>query len=249
MARVKKSTTQTPTNGRSEIRPTRAADYRGAVDTDVYVPDLGTRTEAAPLPRLRVRPPWLFAWSLSGWMVMAGRLIPALRTVRLSPGINKVARGRDGRTNLAECRAHLEARGWRFLAPELGPDGSYLRRVACDPTGTGNRAHTYISAWETAHAGSDRCTVDEDGYAAWCASLVEQGVIPPCPVVVARGLEEKAASRVARMEGEVAAGKHSLRKRLEMARAELQVISDYIEAQHEAAPAVESEVASVEVSL
>ncbi len=238
---------ESPSNPGAAIPRARSHAFSEQVGGEVSVPNLATTTEKAPLPRLQVRPQFVYAWSITQWMVMHGQLIPSLQQVRLQPGVRRVRKIGD-RIDVSDLRSHMESRGWRLIPHDLGPGGSYMRRHKTDPTGQGRYERvTYLTAWEQPYAGSDRVTSDEQGYAEWCAGLVDSGVVPTCPIVIARNLEERTRSRLSRMEEKYNRGAESLKPNIDALKAELQVITDYLdEAEAQAVP-VDGAVDSIDL--
>lgn len=250
MARIPKAKPTAPNAmGHAEIQQAPTSDYRGSAESEEAIPDLATRTEAAPMPAVPVWPEFIYAWHINCWLIMDGRLVPSLRAIPLTAGVSNVRRLRDGRIDIGDMRSHLEKRGWRLIPHNMGPGGrSYMRRTETDPSGQGrNRKYTYHPVWAQAHAGSDRMSVDEAGYAAWCESLVDANIIPPCPLIVARGLEEKAFSRLARLQAAVANGAKTKQTQVDAAARELDVIRAHIDSITHVAPAIPSEPADIEV--
>ena len=60
---------------RAEVQEVTAANYRGASPSQAVMPDLATRTEAAPLPSVQPRHQFILGWNLACWMVMDGKLL------------------------------------------------------------------------------------------------------------------------------------------------------------------------------
>lgn len=230
----------------SPISTTDARAYMAGATADAVVPDFTTATETAPLPRVQPREQFVLAWNIANWTIFGGRLVPSLRQIRLQPGVSRVSKGADGRINISEAKAHFEARGWRLIPHHKGPGGSYMRRTEVDPDGAGRtRRPHYHTAWERFYPGSDRVQSDERGYATWIAGLIAQGDIPACPVVTARGLEERARKKLEGLELRFAKGAETLKPQIDSLRAELAVIVSYIESAEAGLAPVGSEMVEV----
>jgi hypothetical protein len=231
----------------SPIPQADARVYQGGSNSAVVVPDLAQTTERAPLPKVIPKPAFVLAWHIRQWIVMAGKLIPALRSIPLQEGLSRVSRaGRGAPINIADMRAHQESRGWRLLPHNLGPGGSYMRKTQVDPDGMGRvRGEHHHTAWQQYYPGTDRCRTDEAGYAAWCRKLVDDGRIPDCPEVVALGMAERLTVQLRVREQQLAKGAESLRPMIEVMRADLRVLNEHIDRCAELASPVDSEMVDV----
>lgn len=209
--------------------PAVQVNHGGAVSSAAVLPEFGTVVDTAPLPTVDARGPFVLLWNIKAWHVMAGLLVPALRNLRLTPGVANVALGRDGRWQLGRARSEWERKGDRLIPPERGPQGSYMRTADVDPGGEGRRrVKHYHTAWETLYSGSPRSVVNEQAYAEWCASLVEDGTIPPCPLPIARALYERTIEKLSAVEQKVTAGAASLASQVTALRKEAEVIAAHI---------------------
>lgn len=154
------------------------------------VPDISTIDHGHHLPRLRVQPMFLLIFSPSRWCLIDGRVVPQLSQIPVVAGTNGIEQGPGGKFKFARLLSRLETEG-RILIPHAkGPGGSYVREVQTR-TEAGETVPTHISAFATAHAGDNRCTVDSKAYADWLESLIADKVIPgPAPHRVRRMLRE-----------------------------------------------------------
>jgi len=148
--------------------------------SSAYVPEVATTDHGHAYPRLPQSPPFLLVADSQRWHVMGGRVVPALHQQALAPGVDLVTADGRGRWQLARLRARIEEQGRTIVPVEAAPDGvSYIQRV---DTKVGSEVRdTYITVWETAHAGDTRTSTDIDAYSTWCAGLVDDGYIAPCP--------------------------------------------------------------------
>lgn len=229
MARPTKTVqTQPDTQPMPEQVQRAPIEFGGARPSESVIPDFTTVTEAAPLPRVDARPEFVLLWNVTVWQVMAGRLVPALRQMRLISGVSNVKVG-GGRVSIDMARANWESRGWRMIPHSEGPGGSYMRVSDVDPSGQGRtRRKHYHTAWETLYSGSDRVVTDEPAYAAWCAGLVARGIIPPCPLPQAAGLRERMVGKIAALQERRGRGATALTPQIEAMEADLRVVEDYL---------------------
>ena len=163
--------------------------------------DFATTDKGTILPFLDVRPEFVLLYNQRRWMVMHGKLVPSLHVMPLEAGVNGILRDRKGRVRFAKARARLEEAGRILIPYEWGPDGeSYMQVIETRPNGGSNVAKTYISIWETGAPGDNEVYTDDEAYAAWAASLVTSGKVPPCPPQLARRMLEKTQQKLAREE-------------------------------------------------
>ena len=221
-----------------------AAQFRATAASESVLPELTTNTEAAPLPRMEPKPPFVLMWHVSQWIVMRGELVPALAPRRLQPGVSRIYMQGD-RLNISDFKVHTESKGWRMIPYSWAPDGrSYMRVTEVDPTGSGRSVRRrHHSQWETLYAGTDRVGRDEEGYVAWLRHLVDSKRIPECPIVIAYGMRERALVHMERLQRQVAQGITSNKENLARAQVTLEVLERYIaKAEAEAPPVASSEV-------
>lgn len=151
----------------------------------VYIPD-EVSTVRGGYPTVDEKPQFRYAHSPERWRVLAGRVVPALSKIPLTPGSQRVSRGADGKWQTDLQRVTLERMGLVLIPFKAGPGGSYLRQIEAKNSKASAPYKTYISAWETASIGSAELEVDEEALASWLTSLVDDGVIdPPSPQVLA----------------------------------------------------------------
>lgn len=135
------------------------------------------------LPRLPATPPRLLMWHPERWTVMQGKVIPLMGSIKLQAGINRMRQGGDGRFQKLETEATAEESGWRVIATDVdGPGTSYIQQVA---------PGVFLSRWERAFPGSSHTEVDEAGYAGWCRSLIDRGIVARAAPYVLEMLRSK----------------------------------------------------------
>jgi len=196
----------------------QARKLPGAVAMTVKTPPLLVSTDRPPMPALPVRRQFLLAWNRNVWMVMAGMIVSALHTVRLEGGVDGCRVTRKGAIDIGSLKSNLERNGWNIIPTSAGPGGSYIREVETDPTGQARKPRrTYISAWETAFAGSRKTRTDTKGYAKWLRGLVKSGMIPDCPAIVAEREAKRARDRAIKLQSFVQSGKTAAAPALETA--------------------------------
>ena len=103
---------------------------------------------------------------------MDGRVVPRLAKLILLSGIAQVEQRRDGSYMIRQALAAKAERGWMQIR-DCKVD-EYLREI------DGMPGH-YLSRWETAHAGTDRITVDTSGYVDWLRGKIDAGQIDRPP--------------------------------------------------------------------
>lgn len=154
----------------------------------------GRAPDTAPMvaARLRLDPShqFVFLFSPLVWDVRGGRLLPSLREFRLEPGVAGVEelKGRfDG--DATRALAELAKNGWKLVprgpVRAFGADApDYCLRY------DGHRGPVHLDAWRRPVQIGSRVELehDVDGFNDWLASLVEGGLIPPCPETVKRAL-------------------------------------------------------------
>ncbi len=151
----------------------------------VCIPD-EVSTVRGGYPTIDEKPMFRYAHSPSRWRVLAGRVVPALSKIPLTPGSQRVRREKDGKLQTDDHRVSLERMGLVLIPFKAGPGGSYLRQIEAKNSKAASPYKTYLSAWETASIGSAELEVDEEALASWLTSLVEDGIIdPPSPQVLA----------------------------------------------------------------
>lgn len=170
-----------------------------ALDASARVPSVATSASGQSHTQIDVSPMFLLVFHPRRWMVLAGKLVPALSRQPLADGVNRIEIERSGRVRLAHYRARLEAEGRTIVPFEWAPDGeSYLDRVDTRPGGRPTVVETWISVWEEAPVGASQTVSDEAGYAKWLEGLVKSGKLPGCPIDVIEHMLEAAEARAAR---------------------------------------------------
>lgn len=132
----------------------------------------GRPTGGQALPKVAPTTAYYLTWHPQEWHVMRGRVVPRLSKLPFTVGANGVDMTRDGKIvpQLAVQMAHEKGRTvlpWKVDGPDKP---AYLYQAAHGG---------WVSRWERLFPGSKKTAVDEDGYSAWCESLVTRGVIPP----------------------------------------------------------------------
>jgi hypothetical protein len=133
-------------------------------------------------------------------MVSCGRLVPMPSQIPLRNGVALVTQDRDGRYGTARLAARLAEEGRTVIPFSAAPDGqSYIQEVETK-LANGEIVKTYISVFSSAHAGDSKVYADEEAYSAWLASLVDDGVVQPCPPHRIRAMLERARADLANVE-------------------------------------------------
>lgn len=211
-------------------------------------PSIASRETGANHPFVEVSPPYQLAFHPDRWVVMAGRLIPSLSRVAFIAGVNHVEQSKDGSFRTARTRGELEDRGYRLIPYEWAPDGeSYLYSFDTRPNGSREPRETWATVWETATSGARETSPDEDGYAEWCVSLVDSGRLPVCALDVARRMLERARGRLEKTLADAAKtnGHGGNRIRANAIQREVEVLTEYVDAQTEAKAATRKRRAPV----
>lgn len=173
-----------------------------------HLPEFASESRGSSTPHLPLAPMFVLVFSPSRWHVLGGRLVPMLSKLPLEPGINGVERNKDGRWRLAKLRARLEEEDRILIDFALAPDGrSYMKEVMtrAGQGGGSDLRPTYITVWESAHAGDSRTYTDIDGYSKWLSDLVQTGKLPSCPPYRIRAMGETMAADI--RSAEAVAGK------------------------------------------
>lgn len=138
-------------------------------------------------------PPFWICAHPDRWAVNCGRVVPVTRRFKATHGANGVDRDGNGRPVVGPALAELADKGWIAVPWDVdGAGTSYLRRIPS----TGG----WIDRWTTVYANSASQTFDEVASTAWLESLVERGVIQPCPLYVLERLKmeiERAVQKLA----------------------------------------------------
>lgn len=185
------------------MQPMHAQRIRGRGMLEGEAPDTpwATKEDGPGYPAIEASPPHVLTWNHNRYIVMRGRLIPSFSKFPLVDGVNNVSIDRKGNIHFATARAGLETRGFSVIPESWGPPDnrgtrSYQRRIKTVPKGYRTPVWAHISAWETCYPGDTRSHSDEDGYVAWCESLVDQGLVPRCPQHIAYRMLEHARAEL-----------------------------------------------------
>lgn len=109
-----------------------------------------------------------FAWHPRRFHVMQGMLVPSLRKIGFKPGTNGVDVNRAGQADPTFAVAQAEQKGWTIIPWQVdGPNTAYLYEAQGG----------WLSRWETLYPGAIKPEADEPGYAKWCQSLLERGIV------------------------------------------------------------------------
>lgn len=149
---------------------------------NAYVPQFSEK-ERTSQPRLTPRPPYILMYHPERWTVIANQVVPLFGNLKLQAGINRIKLNRDGKFGKLEAVAAMEEQGWQMIPHDIdGPGTSYLQQA-----GPG----IFVSRWEKTFPGSAHIETDSEGFAAWCRSLIERGVIPRAQTYVLELLRAK----------------------------------------------------------
>lgn len=144
------------------------------------------------LPPPKVAPRAIFYYKAHPlrWKVAHGRLIPDLGKLHGTPGCNGVDRDRNGNPTFATAIAMTEEHGWKVIPHDVDGHGtSYIRKV--DSIGG------YIDKWTTLYPGSSVEEVDTEAFAAWAESLVDRGILEPCPEYIVQSMKSDLEKNIA----------------------------------------------------
>ena len=185
----------------------RAPSKGRQAETTQVTPKLAKAQERrAPAPLTEESPAFLFTHRAEAWHVMRGKLVPRLGKLKIAPGINGVTQ--DMKTEELDPRTAittLQENGVVVIPWDVDGEGtSYLASPK-------DRPGTIISRFERVYAGSRQIDSDEVAYAAWCESLVERGLIDPCPTYV---LDRLQAQKVKEIEAAERQGEKLYMQRL-----------------------------------
>lgn len=175
------------------------------------------------VPKLGQRPAYLLMVHPERWQVMHGLVVPTCGNLALIGGVNRVRKVLDPVTKKVrylakEAIAEMEERGWTVLP--FAVDGeSYLWEPLPE---------TYLSRWETPHAGSEQVTVDELGFATWLRERIDAGDIPPPRPYVLERMAESLRHEIGDLSDRVRVVP-SLRPTLERLQADLAAIETELE--------------------
>lgn len=170
------------------------------------VVEFETEVGGSELPTIDPTPKFVFTHHPDRWIILDGKLVPALSRFALVSGVNRVTEGVDGRVGFADARAKLEKENRRVVPQEWGPlDAGNGRKTYVQAVQTQSGATAYLSAWESWSPGSSTTWTDVPAYAEWLASIVGDGKLPPCSLKVAREMLGLALGRLSKAEA-VASG-------------------------------------------
>jgi len=144
--------------------------------------------QGAPPPTTLVRPepPFFYTFHPQRWKVQGNKIVPHFNRLTAEPGANGVGmvvvRGR--RVPVVEAaKAQAKTRGEIVLEWDVdGPGTSY---IAQDPATRG-----WFDRWTSIFPGTDVVEYDEQGFADWCETLYERGIIPRPPLWVLTRLRQ-----------------------------------------------------------
>jgi len=134
------------------------------------------------LVRLEPRPAWWYIHHPARWTFRDGEWVPWLSVLAADPGVSNV--DKDGSTDAAEVAKRR--RGWTVI-PWEAEAGGYC--VAYE----GVAGLVHLSKWETPKivAGQTRIQSDEEGYWAFCKSLVGTYIDLPDPDFIGVQIERQ----------------------------------------------------------
>lgn len=159
-------------------------------------PEFATVDHGHGYPRIDLTPPFVYVFSPARWDVIDGKLVPLLSKQSLARGANRIDQDKAGRWRLADWHAKLEREGRMRIPFAWAPDGeSYLVEVDSKPDGLAEAGVAVISCFESVYPGDDQSYGDVGAYAAWLASLVDEGKLPRCPTQIVRRKLDAAESK------------------------------------------------------
>lgn len=168
-------------------------------------PAMATQAGGAAHPFMDAAPPFYWTFHPERWTIIAGKLVPGLQKFPLVDGVNNVSVRKDGAIAFATARAKLEEEGRTLIPWSWAPDGeSYIQCVDTRPRGGKEVVEAWISVFESADIGGSETTSDDEAYAEWLTSLIEDGKLPACTPNVASRMSDKANERLGQAEAEAA---------------------------------------------
>lgn len=177
-------------NKNKEVAEKKIEQYGEAIVPDFGGGDKGiSHMPLCEASDIRLNQFMLFAHP-SRWTIIDGEIVPLLHDFRLVEGVDTYHLGRDKKHKVAELKLKKEENGWIFIPYNVGPNGSYMRKI--EARYKNNVMDMYVTAWEKGQAGSLQTKVDIKAYKKWLVSLVEQGIIPDCDATVAEQNAEAA---------------------------------------------------------
>ena len=168
----------------SDLFATTASPSAGA-----FVPAIDAG-EKAQISRAVGAPAFLFMAHPERWVVLGGKIRPAVGRMKLVPGISGVSLGDRGALRVARAKAHYEERGWKVLPhstlpPKQAHRGSYLAK----PEG---RPDLTIPYWVSAFPGSAALRCDDALLYEWLDYIVAAGLCPPPALYVLERMRDEA---------------------------------------------------------
>lgn len=157
------------------------------------------RKVAAAMPRLEPSPNFLYKHHPEQWCVLEGRLVPSLGKLILRPGTSRVASNGDPSDAITEATR----RGWTVIDRDVDGEGTnYVKahRVKAkydhnEPDYVAEKC-VHLDQFAKVFPNSNIIRSGGEEYSKWAASLVDRGIIAPCPSHVIERLIE-AHSRTA----------------------------------------------------
>ncbi len=190
----------------------------GGVAVTMEQPDLagGPQTEAAPTGK--VEPPFWFQVRKERIQVMAGRVVPTVRTLSATKGANAMSVDRNDKVDPRPAFSQATEHGWTTIRHDVdGPGTSYLRKVKS----TGG----WISRFETLFAASGIVRSDSPAFAKWLNELESRGEIPAIPSYALETLHDDLTQRLGQLLQEEAAP-----AKIEKVRADIAVVQARLDA-------------------
>ena len=135
---------------------------------------------SAPKSLVRPEPPFFFTSHPQRWKVLGGRVVPHFNRLVAEGGVNGVGmvmiRGR--RVPVVEqAKAAAKMRGEIVLEWDVdGPGTSYIAQD--------RQTGGWFDRFTSIFPGTDHVEYDAEGYAAWCESLYDRGILPRPPMWV-----------------------------------------------------------------
>lgn len=179
-----------------------------------FVPvDGQTSREGTPATRVAATSAYLLTHDPRRWSLMAGRVVPNFKKLKLIAGVNGVdeIRRNDGSRVLraATARALAEERGETVIPLDAIPDRHRHRPdLHQGPPGTApsylwrprGRPDVTLLIYERCYPGAETTDCDVKHYLEFIDHLLSTGIVKPCPAHTLRRMRESAVERMGRLE-------------------------------------------------
>ena len=144
----------------------------------VEAPITHVRSAAAePATMVRPEPPFFYAYHPARLTVRDGRVVPAFIRLSAEPGVGNVGLAVEKNTGrripvVQQAIASAQERGLAVIAWDVDKAAGVPSYIARD-----RRSGGWFDRWTRVYSGSDHVTYDEAGFADWCESLYERGIL------------------------------------------------------------------------